>query len=572
MRRILTYLKPYRLAMAVAWGLMLVELTVELFHPLFIAKIIDQGIMQNDVSAVTKWGGIMVGMSLFGFIAGIVNSFFSSHASQSFGYDVRAALFKKVQSFSFNNLSHFQTSSLITRLTNDVTQIQNMVFMSLRIALRAPLLVIGGAIMALLVDVRLALFLIIPIPILIVLLMWMMNRSGKIFQSVQNKLDKVNNVMQENLIGMRLIKAFIRRNYEENRFKLANKNLQNQTVKALRLVEVTAPILLFVMNLAILAILWYGSIRVNQGGMQVGNVVAIINYGFRITSALSMLTFIIMAISRGRASSLRISEVLTTDVDLMDTKSSSKKTIANGAVDFKNVTFTYPGTPKPVLSNLSFSVEPGDTVAVMGATGSGKSALFQLIPRLYDIDKGTIKIDGIDIRKMTLEKLRKQIGFVPQESILFTGTVKDNIAWGKEDASSEEIIESAKDAQIHKTIENLPQKYETKIGQKGVNLSGGQKQRISIARALIRKPKLLFLDDSTSALDMKTEANLLSALKKYDCTTFIITQKITTAMEADQIVLLYEGKIIANGTHQHLMETSELYQNICQSQLAKEAL
>ncbi|CAM3992621.1 ABC transporter ATP-binding protein [Lederbergia lenta] len=572
MRRILTYLKPYRLAMAVAWGLMLVELTVELFHPLFIAKIIDQGIMQNDVSAVMKWGGIMVGMSLFGFIAGIVNSFFSSHASQSFGYDVRAALFKKVQSFSFNNLSHFQTSSLITRLTNDVTQIQNMVFMSLRIALRAPLLVIGGAIMALLVDVRLALFLIIPIPILIVLLMWMMNRSGKIFQSVQNKLDKVNNVMQENLIGMRLIKAFIRRNYEENRFKLANKNLQNQTVKALRLVEVTAPILLFVMNLAILAILWYGSIRVNQGGMQVGNVVAIINYGFRITSALSMLTFIIMAISRGRASSLRISEVLTTDVDLMDTKSSSKKTIANGAVDFKNVTFTYPGTPKPVLSNLSFSVEPGDTVAVMGATGSGKSALFQLIPRLYDIDKGTIKIDGIDIRKMTLEKLRKQIGFVPQESILFTGTVKDNIAWGKEDASSEEIIESAKDAQIHKTIENLPQKYETKIGQKGVNLSGGQKQRISIARALIRKPKLLFLDDSTSALDMKTEANLLSALKKYDCTTFIITQKITTAMEADQIVLLYEGKIIANGTHQHLMETSELYQNICQSQLAKEAL
>ncbi|MEK3886788.1 ABC transporter ATP-binding protein [Bacillus sp. FSL K6-3431] len=573
MRKVLPFLKPYRISMSIAWGLMLIELTVELFHPLFMAKIIDNGIMQNDLNAVMKWGGIMVGISLLGFVAGITNSFFSSHASQSFGYDVRAALFKKVQAFSFNNLSRFQTSSLITRLTNDVTQIQNMVFMSLRIALRAPLLVFGGAIMALIVDPKLALILIIPIPLLIVLLIWMMTKSDRLFQFVQKKLDKVNNVMQENLIGMRLIKAFIRRKYEEKRFRHVNEDLQNQTVKALRLVEVLAPILLFVMNLAILAILWFGSIQVNQNGMQVGKVVAIINYGFRITAALSMLTFIIMAISRGRASSLRISEVLVTDVDLLDTKaSSSKKQITSGEVVFKNVSFAYPGTDKPVLENVSLMVKPGATVAVLGATGSGKSALFQLIPRLYDVNKGTIKIDGIDISKMKLEILRRQIGFVPQESILFTGTIKENIAWGKEDASIQEMMESAKDAQIHQTIEQLPQKYDTKIGQKGVNLSGGQKQRISIARALIRKPRLLFLDDSTSALDMKTEAKLLSALKKYDCTTFIITQKITTAMEADQIMLLHEGEIIGNGNHDQLLETSKLYQDIYQSQFAKEAL
>ncbi|MBS4176758.1 ABC transporter ATP-binding protein [Lederbergia citrea] len=573
MVKVLSYLKPYRLAMAVAWMLMLTELVVELWHPLFMAKIIDEGILKEDLNAVMYWGGIMVGMSMLGFIAGIINSFFSSHVSQSFSFDVRAALFKKVQSFSFNNLAHFQTSSLITRLTNDVTQVQNTVFMSLRVALRAPLLIIGGATMALFVNVKLALFLVFPIPILVVLLIWMMQRSGKLFRFVQDKLDKVNNVMQENLTGMRLIKAFIRKKFEEKRFNKANQELRDETVKALRLVELIGPILLFVMNIGILLILWFGAIEVNQKGMNVGEVVAIVNYGFRITSALSILTWITMAFSRGRASSQRISEVLATDVDLTNTaESSSDKTILEGTVDFNRVSFTYPGTNKPVLSNLSFVAESGQTVAVMGSTGSGKSALFQLIPRLYDVTNGTIKIDGIDIRKMTLETLRKQIGFVPQESILFTGSVTNNIAWGKEDASMEEIIESAKDAQIHETILKLPNKYDTKIGQKGVNLSGGQKQRLSIARALIRKPKLLFLDDSTSALDLKTEARLLSALEKYDCTTFIITQKVTTAMKADQILLLDDGKIIARGSHNNLMISSALYQDIYKSQFAKEGL
>ncbi|MBS4199368.1 ABC transporter ATP-binding protein [Bacillus sp. FJAT-49732] len=572
MGKVLSYLKPYRLTMSIAWMLMLTELIVELWHPMFMAKIIDEGILKEDLGVVMKWGGVMVGLSMLSFLAGITNSFFSSYAAQGFGFDLRAALFKKIQSFSFHNLARFQSSSLITRLTNDITQVQNTVFMSLRIALRAPLLVIGGATMALFVNVKLALFLIFPIPILVILLIWMLNKSGRLFKIVQEKLDKVNNVMQENLTGMRLIKAFIRKKFEEKRFGNANEQLRDQTVKVLRLVELIGPILLFVMNVGILFILWVGVIEVNQSKVNVGEVVAIVNYGFRITMALSMLSWIIMAFSRGKASSERISDVLVTSADFENTTKGSSEIIGFGKVEFNNVSFKYPGSDTYVLSNISFTAKPGETIAIMGATGSGKSTLFQLVPRLYDVTSGSIKIDGMDIKKMDLNSLRKQIGFVPQESILFTGSVENNIGWGKEGASMEDIIGSTTDAQIHETIQRLPDMYDTRIGQKGVNLSGGQKQRISIARALIRKPKLLFLDDSTSALDLKTEAKLLASLQKYDCTTFIITQKISTAREADQILLLDDGKLIASGEHERLMRTSALYRDIYRSQFAKEGL
>lgn len=573
MEKVISYLKPYRWAMFMAWVLMLVELAVELWHPMFMANIIDEGILKQDLNAVMKWGGIMIGMSLLGFIAGITNSFFSAHASQGVGFDVRAAVFKKVQSFSFNNLAQFQTSSLITRLTNDITQIQNTLFMSLRVALRTPLLIIGGVTMAFFVNIKLALILIVPIPVLVVLLFWMMRKTGKLFRLVQDKLDRVNNVMQENLTSMRLIKAFIRKDFEEKRFGTANEDLRKHTVKTLRLVELLGPLLLLIMNLAILFILWFAAADVHQARINVGEVVAIVNYGFRITMALSMLSWIIMAFSRGKASSGRINEILQTSVDLEDNASAlSDKRIRAGKVKFQNVSFKYPGTDNFVLRNISFTANPGETIAVMGATGAGKSALFQLIPRLYDVNEGFIEIDDFDIRNMTLTSLRKQIGFVPQESILFTGSVESNIAWGKEDASHEEMIKSTKDAQIHETIQRLPKGYQTKVGQKGVNLSGGQKQRLSIARALVRTPKLLFLDDSTSALDMKTEAKLLEALEKYDSTIFIITQKITTAMKTDQILLLDEGELVACGTHEELMKSSALYQKIYTSQFTKGGL
>lgn len=573
MSKVFSLLKPYRLAMGVALTLMLIELGVELLHPLLMAKIIDDGILKNDLSVVIYWGSVMVGISIAAFAAGVTNSFYAAHVSQSFGYDVRKDLFEKVQSFSFANFSLFPTSSLITRMTNDVTQLQNTIFMSLRIMLRAPLLIVGGTIMALIVNFQLALILLISIPLLIGFLLWMMKKGSGMFKAVQDRLDSVNGVMQENLTGMRIIKAFLRRNYEVSRFTKANEELRSGTVSALRLMEIAMPVLLLVMNISILAILWFGSINVGTGDAKVGEVVAIVNYALRISSVLSIFSFIIMAFSRAKASADRINEVLETEADLTDSLDAEEiSVIEKGQIEFKSVSFTYLGTDTAVLNDLSFTVNAGETIALLGATGSGKSSIFNLIPRLYDVTDGAIYIDSKNLLDMKLDSLRGQIGFVPQESLLFTGSVKENIAWGKEGASLEEIKEAARNAQIHETIERLPNGYDTRVGQKGVNLSGGQKQRLSIARALVRKPKILLLDDSTSALDLTTEAKLLKALKSYDCTIFIITQKISTAMEASQILLLDEGEVLAQGSHLELMEESALYQRIYESQFGEEAL
>ncbi|USK34325.1 ABC transporter ATP-binding protein/permease [Bacillus sp. F19] len=573
MSKVFSLLKPYRLAMGVALTLMLIELGVELLHPLLMAKIIDDGILKNDLSVVIYWGSVMVGISIAAFAAGVTNSFYAAHVSQSFGYDVRKDLFEKVQSFSFANFSLFPTSSLITRMTNDVTQLQNTIFMSLRIMLRAPLLIVGGTIMALIVNFQLALILLISIPLLIGFLLWMMKKGSGLFKAVQDRLDSVNGVMQENLTGMRIIKAFLRRNYEVSRFTKANEELRSGTVSALRLMEIAMPVLLLVMNISILAILWFGSINAGTGDAKVGEVVAIVNYALRISSVLSIFSFIIMAFSRAKASAGRINEVLETEADLTDSLDAEETSvIEKGEIEFKSVSFTYPGTDTAVLNDLSFTVNAGEMIALLGATGSGKSSIFNLIPRLYDVTDGAIYIDSKNLLDMKLESLRGQIGFVPQESLLFTGSIRENIAWGKEGAALEEIKEAAINAQIHETIERLPNGYDTRVGQKGVNLSGGQKQRLSIARALVRKPKILLLDDSTSALDLTTEAKLLKALKAYDCTIFIITQKISTAMGASQILLLDEGEVLAQGSHHELIEESALYQRIYESQFGEEAL
>jgi ATP-binding cassette subfamily B multidrug efflux pump len=572
MKKVLCYLKPHRIAIGAAISLMLLELFVELINPLLMAKIIDHGILGEDLSVVLKWGGVMIGLSFLAFTAGIINSFYAAHVSQSFGYDVRKGLYEKVQAFSFANFNLFPASSLITRMTNDITQLQNTVFMGLRIMLRAPLIVIGGVVMAMLVNVKLALLLVLAIPFLFVFLLWVLKKGAILFLFVQEKLDGVNSVMRENLSGIRLIKAFLRRNHEINRFTTSNTELKDRTVSALRFMELTMPVLLLVMNLGILGVLWFGSLEVGTGKATVGEVVAIINYATRITAALSIFSWIIMAFSRARASANRVTDVLETEIDLLDTDDMDPSLrFVNGKIVFDQVSFQYPDSHSPVLQNISFVAEPGQTIAILGATGSGKSSLFQLIARLYDINKGNIFIDDHNVCTMKLEHLRGQIGFVPQESLLFTGTVQENIAWGKDNASLDEIIEAAESAQIHETIDRLPQKYDTKIGQKGVNLSGGQKQRISIARALVRKPKILLLDDSTSALDLKTEAKLLQSLKKYTCTTLIITQKISTALESDKILLLEEGQLLAEGNHEYLLNNSSLYQQIFRSQFGEEA-
>ena len=568
MRKLRSILHPYRISVMIALFLMLIELTVELLHPLLMAKIIDDGILKEDMHMVVVWGGIMVALSLLAFASGMINSFYSAHVSQGFGFDLRKQIFVKIQSFTFEKLSKFPAASLITRMTNDITQLQNTLFMGLRIMLRAPLLVIGSVILSFFVNAQIAMVFAILVPFLIIMLVWMMRKGSKLFKKVQSKLDQVNDVLRENLIGMRLIKAYVRRDHEIERFGTSSRTLKDKTIKALRMIETSMPVLLLIMNIGILFILWIGQAQITSGNVQVGEVVAIVNYGLRTTSALSMFSFIIMFLSRSRASASRILEVLDTEVDVIDKGETSG--ISGGKIVFEDVAFSYPGTKESVLKGISFSVNEGETVAVMGGTGSGKSSLFQLIPRLYEASSGTIYIDDRPIGSLDVTFLRNQIGLVPQEAVLFSGEIENNIAWGNNNASYEQIIEAAKAAQIHETIEKLPNKYKTRIGQKGVNLSGGQKQRLSLTRALVRKPKILLLDDSTSALDVKTEKRLLDALKNYSCTTLLITQKISTARQADKILLLDDGKLVAEGNHQELLKNSSLYQKISQSQMKGE--
>lgn len=573
MNKLFEFVKPYWLYCGLALFLLFVELGVELVQPLLMAKIIDEGILQQDISVVVLWGCVLMGLALFSFIGGIVNSFAASHVAQGFGHDVRNNLFEKVQAFSFVHLNQFTTASLITRLTNDVMMLQNTIFMGLRIMARAPLMVLGSMILALFVNFQLAFVLVITIPILVFFLVWAMKRAMRLFRSVQEKLDNVNSVLRENLVGMRLVKAFFRKNHEIKRFDMVSDELKEKTVTSLRLIETTIPMLLLIMNLSVLVIIWLGSNYISTGHIQVGEVVAIVNYATRITSSLAVLSWLITIISRAKASANRVNEIMDIDTDI-----NNKVELVNrlnesaGKIQFQSVYFGYPGSSKLVLNNISFTVSPGETVAIMGATGSGKTSLVQLIPRLFDVTKGSIYLDDQDITNIPLEMLRKQIGFVPQEVMLFSGSIQDNISWGKEDATIDEIVTAAKHAQIHETVIKFPLQYNTILGQKGVNLSGGQKQRLTIARALVRNPRILLLDDSTSALDLKTEQNLLQAIKSYECTTLVVTQKVSTAMESDLILLVEEGTLIGIGTHEQLLETSTLYKEIIKSQFGKEGL
>ncbi|WP_019635339.1 ABC transporter ATP-binding protein [Paenibacillus fonticola] len=657
MATILSFIKKYRIAAISAICMMLIELFVELIQPLLISRIIDDGIAKEDLSVVWLWGGVLAVSALLAFAAGLASSFFASHASQGFGYDLRDKLYERVQSFSYAVFSKFPTSSLITRLTGDITQLQEMLFMSLRFATRVPLVVTGSVIMALIVNVKLGLLLTVTAPVLAIFIAWMMKKASILFRAVQQRMDTVNGVIQENLTGMRLIRVFVRVGHEMKRFEQRSQDLMRGTVSALRLTETTMPLMLLMMNGGIIAILWFGRMDIATGQATTGEVVAVLNYSLRTIGALSALSWIISSYSRAAASGQRVVEVLNTEeaegtagaeavlVDkgrgartVRERQRNSRQAGADGAgsgaqvggagadgtatesptvateapaasataptaateapvaateapiaaevataaaaapankqasfsiqgeVQFDRVSFSYPASDIRVLQEISFETKPRQRIAIMGATGSGKSSLVQLIPRLHEATGGTIRIDGRDIRQMEPEQLRGAIGYVPQEVMLFSGSVRDNIAWGREDASVEQIVNAAKQAQIHETIKRLSHGYDTMLGQRGVNLSGGQKQRLSIARALVRRPAILILDDSTSALDVRTEAALLEELTQLSCTTFLITQKISSTTSADLILLLDEGRLIAKGSHEELMAESPLYRRIYESQ------
>lgn len=568
MKTVFSYLKPYRWPVAIALFLTLIELGVELIQPLLIAKIIDDGIIMRDLNVVILWGSGMMGLALVAFFSGAINSYFSAHAAQSFAFDLRQALFRQVQNFSMATFLRFPTAGLITRLTSDVTMAQNVLFMGLRIMLRAPLLVVGSLIMAFVVNVKLALYLLIGAPILLVFLFYMSRKGVRYFAQIQKRLDNVNRVIQENLQAVRLIKAYLRGSYEASRFAKIADALRKDTVRAMRLMELILPILLIIMNGSLMAVLWFGAAEVQAGDAKVGELVAVVNYAMRMTMAFSMFAFIISAFSRAKASSERMEEVLVANENL-EVYDSEGKMIQplHGKIEFDEVSFYYPGKEEAILDRISFEVAAGEKLAIMGATGSGKSTLLNLIPRIFKASEGQIRIDGKDINAWPLKDLRDTIGLVPQQSILFTGSIYENLSWGDTNASERELEEAAKKAQIHESIDLFPDKYETRVGQKGVNLSGGQKQRLSIARALVREPSILILDDSTSALDVKTETKLWDALEKERATMLVVTQKISTAQGADKILLLDEGRVVGYGSHADLMKQSALYRQIQQSQM-----
>lgn len=575
MFKILKYLKPHWKFALMAPLLMLLEVVCDLAQPTLMARIVDEGVIKGDLTVVLKTGLTMVGTAFIGLLGGIGCTTTSSFASMNFGCDVRSEVFKKIQKFSFSNLDKFKTASLITRLTNDIVQVQQIVLVSLRMLVRAPLLCIGGFIMAMGINRRLGLILVVAIPLLVTSIVSIVSRGFPLFRIVQKRLDKINDVMRENLTGVRVIKAFVRSDLEKKRFKAANDNMVEVSLKAGRLMMLVMPVMMLIMNFSVAAVIWFGGIQASKGSMQVGEIMAFINYLTQILFSLMMVTMMIMNYSRAKVSADRINEVLEADIDIKDSAGASEEAIERGRITFENVSFRYPGAGgEPVLKNISFTANPGETIAILGATGSGKSTLVNLIPRLYDVTEGRILIEGRDIRDIKLSTLRKSISVVLQESILFTGTIRENIRWGKDEASEDEVIQAAAAAQAHEFITRFPEGYDTKIGQRGVNVSGGQKQRLSIARAIIKKPPILILDDSTSAVDMATEAKLQGALKELmkDTTSFVIAQRISTVLDADKIIVLEDGKIAAVGNHEELLKTSPIYMDIYTSQLGKEAV
>jgi len=575
MKKLAVYLRPYWKPALLAPLLMMLEVITDLMQPRLMADIVDKGIARGDMTVIIHTGLMMIGIALIGVAAGFGCTFFSSIAAQSFSTDLRSDLFRKVQSFSFASLDKFKTASLITRLTNDVVQVQNFVLMMMRILVRAPLLCIGGLIMAVTINPGLSLILVAAVPVLAIILAFVIRKGIPLFSAVQNGLDKVNTVIRENLSGIRVVKAFVRSDYEIGRFGKVNNRYMEISIEASRIVGTIMPVMMLVLNLSILAVIWFGGIRVNRGDMLVGEVMALINYMTQILFSLMIVGFMLMMVSRAKVSADRIGEMLDTETEIKDGENVSPEPVKEGRVDFAHVSFRYQGAGgEPVLRDICFTVFPGETVAILGATGSGKSTLVNLIPRFYDVSEGQILVDGRDVREIKLDTLRSSISMVLQESILFSGSVRDNIRWGRADALDEEVVSAAKAAQAHDFIIKLPQGYDTLIGQRGVNLSGGQKQRIAIARALIKRPRILILDDSTSAVDVATEGRIQEALKRMmeGTTCFIIAQRITSVLEADKILVLENGAIKDSGTHQELMQRSTLYREIYHSQLGSEAV
>jgi len=572
MKEYFPFFQKYRKALILAPTLVIIDVFCEIVQPKLMSKIVDLGVSQKSLSYVLHTGGIMVALSLVAIAANVGNIYYSSHASVGFAAELRKGIFNKIQKLSVSNIESLSSASLVTRLTNDVNILQEVIMMSLRLMIRAPLMLLFAVLIAISINAGLASIIAIAIPVLAVIIYYILRRGLPFFEKVQRKLDKVNATIQENLVNVRVVKSFVREDFEKKKFGFSNNELREISVKASGTVVLILPVMQLVMNISIVAIVWFGGNKIISGTFQVGQLMSFITYITQILMSLMMLSMTLMTLARAGASSERILEVLNAKVDIFDSPSAIEKnlTVKLGKVEFENVFFKYHSDGSEyVLKNISFTILPGETVALIGATGSAKTTLVQLIPRLYEVSKGRVLVDDADVRDYTMQNLRKNVKLVLQQNELFSGTIKQNLKWGNPEASDEEIVTAAKASQAHDFIQSFPKQYETVLGQGGVNISGGQKQRLCIARAILRKPSILILDDSTSAVDTTTEAKIRESFNGHlkDTTKIIIAQRISSIMSADKIILLDNGEIIGTGTHTELMINNPVYKEIYNSQL-----
>ncbi len=578
LKRYKKYITPYLSAFVIGPLMMLTEVAGEVMLPKFMSMIINNGVASRNVAYIGKMGTLMVLTVLFMAVGGILGAYFSAKASISFTSDMRNDLFRKVQQFSFENIDDYSTGSLVTRLTNDVQQVQNVLMMGLRMALRAPGMFLGALIMAFMMNRQLAVIILIVIPLLLAAIILILKTAFPRFGEMQRRLDRLNSGIQESLTNVRVVKSFVREDHEIEKFSKLNDDLKESSLRALRIVITTMPVMMFAMNVTTLAVVWYGGNIIIAGNMPVGDLTAFTTYIVQILMSLMMLSMVFLQSSRASASMKRINEIFDTEIGLNDDHAENKdKKVTEGRVEFKNVSFGYSGEngrKDLVLEGISFTAEPGQTIGIIGSTGSGKTSLVQLIPRLYDVTGGEVLVDGVNVKEYSLKHLREGVGMVLQKNILFSGTIEENLRWGNEDAPMEDVIRFSESAQADPFVKTFKNGYDTEMGQGGVNVSGGQKQRLCIARALLKRPKILILDDSTSAVDTATEAKIRESLYHdlKDTTKIIIAQRISSVQEADQILVLEDGKIIGHGTHEELLKTCEAYSEIYTTQIGNQSI
>lgn len=574
MKKVLQYLKPYNFAIFVAMTLVFLYAIGNLYLPTLMSEIVNKGVINQDMDAVWHYGGRMLLVTLAAAVCTVAAAFIASRVSAGFGRDLRKGVYSQVEKFSLNEFNNIQTSSLITRTTNDVMQIQNLTLMMIRMMIQAPMLCIGGIIMAVSKNLQLSMLFIVVIPVLLIAIILLARKVVPLFTEIQKRTDKINQVVREKLTGVRVIRAFGTEKYEGERYDKANKNIYDYALKAVLIMSGLFPIVMFIINISTVGIIWFGSNLIGDGVLQIGDMMAFMQYAMQVLFSILMVTMLFIMIPRAIVSAKRINEVLETEPSVKDNKKDIQKSelLKQGEVEFKNVTFAYNDSSEPVLNDLNFKINKGETVAIIGGTGSGKTTLLNLILRFYDVTSGEITVGGIPVKDLGIQSLRNMIGYVPQKVTLFSGTISENIRYGKKDATEAELIEAAKISQAYDFISALDKGFDSEVAQGGTNYSGGQKQRISIARAIVKKPDIYIFDDSFSALDYTTDKKLREALDNniQDATVIIVAQRVSTIMNADNIIFIDEGKIVAQGKHHELLENCEEYKQVVMSQITEE--